>query len=107
MGRNPLWSTPEFHSWSSAKRRCHEPSNIAFRNYGGRGIAMCDEWRYSFATFLADMGPRPPDCTLNRLDNDGPYCKANCAWSPSEPPHYYRRCYPHRSPMVSMGRPAS
>lgn len=74
--------TPEFSIWTNMRRRCNNPHRPDYRNYGARGITVCDEWNASFERFYADMGPRPEDCTLERLDNDKPYCKENCAWVP-------------------------
>lgn len=76
--------TKEWTSWSNMKRRCYDPRNEDFHTYGGRGITVCDRWRYSFANFLKDMGERPGGLTLNRKDNDGNYEPGNCEWATEE-----------------------
>ncbi|CEJ18967.1 MULTISPECIES: hypothetical protein [Ralstonia solanacearum species complex] len=73
---------PEYVAWIDMKQRCENQRNADYANYGGRGIAVCPEWRENFQRFLADMGPRPgPKYTLERRDINDPYCPSNCRWA--------------------------
>lgn len=72
---------PEYRCWQTMRLRCHEPSNPAYKDYGARGITVCDRWRDSPENFLADMGPKPsPAHELDRRDNDKGYSPDNCRW---------------------------
>ena len=74
--------TPEYVAWNSMKRRCDTPTQARWPHYGGRGISVCEAWRNSFEAFLKDLGPRPsPLHSLDRIDVNGNYNKANCRWA--------------------------
>lgn len=73
--------TSEYRIWIDMRRRCHDPRRPDYKNYGARGISVCEEWRADFAAFYRDMGPRPKGTTLDRLNNSGPYEPKNCVWA--------------------------
>lgn len=73
---------PEHAIWSGIKTRCYNKNRKAYKDYGGRGITVCERWLHSFENFYADMGPRPgKGWSVDRKDNAKGYSPDNCVWA--------------------------
>lgn len=85
--------SPTYVSWDSMIARCHRPTHPYYRDYGGRGIRVCDRWRGlgGFARFLADVGERPPGLTLDRINVEGDYEPGNVRWATLRQQRWNRR----------------
>ena len=71
----------EYNTWYWMKQRCNNPNHESFRYYGGRGIRVCERWDRSFFNFFDDMGSKPKDLTLDRINNELGHFKGNCKWA--------------------------
>jgi hypothetical protein len=72
----------EYNIWAGMKQRCYDKNISCYKNYGGRGITVCDEWINSYETFLKDMGRKPTNKhSIDRKDVNANYSKDNCKWS--------------------------
>jgi hypothetical protein len=76
-----LGATSEYSAWKAMRQRCENPNNRSWKDYGGRGITVCDRW-HTFSNFLQDMGKKPsPNLSIERVENNSGYTKENCIWA--------------------------
>lgn len=91
-----LRGDPLYPVWRGMKARCNNPNEPAFKNYGGRGIKVCDEWERDFQAFYdwAIENGYNRELSIDRIDNDDGYRPDNCRWVTAlEQSNNRRSCY--------------
>lgn len=79
-----MTGTKIYQVWQGIKARCYNPNNNSYKNYGGRGIRLCDDWKSDFQVFYdwAVSNGYKEGLSIERLDVNGNYCPDNCSWIP-------------------------
>jgi len=83
--KHSMHKHPAYWVWIAMKQRCGNPKCKAYKNYGGRGIVICERWLESFNSFWEDMGSTwRRGLSIDRINNDGNYEPENCRWATSK-----------------------
>ncbi len=73
--------TKTYRAWARMNERCSNIKSKDYKDYGGRGIFVCEDWKNDFIKFLYDMGECPDLCSIERINVNGNYEKTNCKWA--------------------------
>jgi hypothetical protein len=80
--KHGMYNSPEYRAYTQMKQRCYNKIHKKYKNYGERGIKICNEWLISFDNFYQDMGNKPTKKhSIDRINVNGDYEKSNCRWA--------------------------
>jgi hypothetical protein len=82
-----------YHIWIGIKSRCFDADSSSYRNYGGRGISVCNEWANSYTAFKdwALSAGYTDNLSIDRIDVDGDYSPNNCRWVSNSTQQFNKR----------------
>jgi len=96
---------PLYHTWDRMIKRCYKEGSQDYKNYGERGISVCERWK-DINSFIEDMYPTySKELSIDRIDNDGNYEPSNCRWATAKIQTRNRRStryFPYNGGQISM-----
>lgn len=88
--KHGMYKSREYSTWLNMHQRCKNPNRHEYKRYGGKGITVCERWN-KFENFYADMGQRPKETSIDRINSNGNYEPCNCRWATAREQEYNKK----------------